>query len=422
MKEINTQINRAKEVLAIISIAVLMIFFHFRWLITREVVVANDTLRWYAIFDNFLDSLLNGHLPLWGPYLNCGEPIFIYTGILRLWDPSVLILLLFKKMLLVMHIYKISLFNLYQGDLFLRYLTFIFGSYLFFKYITKNWISAYLALLVIAFSSCNIIYLGKSLYLINCYLLPLIIYAAFKFFNEKRYIYLLALSLLLGIRLPGYAMVYTTAFLIMFFGLQFITGGFPSLSWKEIRGNRMIFITSLVIFASLSIRIIPQILYAGNLNMMISEGNGSDYSFPQLFNLFVVSLHHGTPLYIGFIPLVFLVIGIMYSDSKYKIGFLAISIVLGLMLENKVFFNRFFSASGILGARDPYILSFFLIFILSCLVAMGIDVIIKKYVDVDLFGAWINRRVVPITAGICFWAVLCNFFTTKITARIYLRC
>lgn len=386
-------ITRVKEVFILSLIIALQIILNRQWLVSKEAFISHDTARFYGVFAYFFDNLLNGRLPLWNPYMNCGEPFFLCINILRLWDPSTLFLVLLLKFRLL----NASFIHLYQIDLFIRYIIFVIGGYYFFRYILKHRISAMVGFVTLAFSPIDALYLRQHGFLhTSCYL-PWILLSLLRILEKREIHSYILLAFLLGIAIPAYNSMYIISFMLIFIIFVFLA---RSVSFKIsyfIKDYRAV-IFCLLIFALVSLNIIPMMKhYMDSIVPMgkvfvTNKANSGPMDFMGLFlpNYFIDGFikyfynfqNRGASeayLYIGILPLIFLFIGIFYSDNKYKMAFLyttilLIFLMLGILYPLLCNIIPFFNI-----IRNMHTFCYFFLFCLCYFVGTGVDLV----VDID---------------------------------------
>jgi len=387
-------------------------------------MLSHDSIMWFGIFSYFCDCLRHGILPLWNPYMNCGEIFFLNIQMLHLWAPSTLLLVFAGKLL------GINSLSIYHYDLLSRYLIFISGSYVFFRRVAKYRFSAFLALITLSFSSLCTSYLKQSAFILPFYTLPWILFFAFRFLEERRPIWFLWLSLFLGMvfTTAGYHLMYLVSCCTVLLVCIFISQGFRRPGNGALAGSKKVLWVAIVIFFLLSANLIPVFLtYIRDTVpvLRIFEAPEAANSHPaDFFNLFApysFMLHFEMIhfksilaseafLYIGLIPLFLAMVGLLYSRQRYRIGFaLALAITALLMLGPEFGVSRLFSYffPFFFIIRNTHIFGTFFIFCLVYFTCIGMDVILER---TENFGSWRGapKGLVPIALCISMAALLIN--------------
>lgn len=265
-----------------------------------------DNIRSYGSFYYFADCLYNGFLPLWNPYSNSGEPFFvIYPPCIRSGEMDLLFMVSLGKLL------KVSFLSLFTWSIFFRFVIFISGCYFFFRQVSRYKISAFLAFLTISFSSFNLVCLaGNGLaYVLPSYIFPWTFLFLLKFLEEKEIKYIL----------PS-----------IFFFTPFLGKGFLRFKPKMFLTNCKVSLLAISIFLLMTLKIVPEISYIPKIVNIIREYifttrqqlYPNDF-FPLLLPYYRLGdagplyFLEGDFLYIGLIPILLLILGILFSPHRY---------------------------------------------------------------------------------------------------------
>lgn len=406
--------KKFKEISAVIAVILLLLVSQWRLWIAHKLTVTHDSIIWYGIFSYFVDSLHRGFFPFWNPYMNCGENFFLTLSNMHLLDPSTLLLILTGKLL------QINILSLYHYDLLFRYLIFITGSYLFFRYIAKYKISAFIAFVALSFSSFSTAYLRQHAFLLTFYLLPWILLYIFKFLEEQDAKFLLWLAFFLGISLPSYHSMFIIVSIAILLISLFFTKGLPALRIKAFLKNYKLALSALFIFLLLVVNLLPQYLQysraivptarlyeaplAANLLRADFFNLFAPYSF--LLHFFNWNYMSESFLYIGLVPFLFAIIGIVFSRHKYKWGFILTTIITIFLMLGYIYplLCKIFPFFSII--RNMRTLGPFFIFCLTYFTCIGTDVIIDSFYKSKTVSY--IRPVVYLIISICILAVLIN--------------
>lgn len=381
--------GRLKEAIGVAAVLLGVMVMQGDLWITGKRMLSHDSIIWFGAFSYFADCLQHGILPLWNPYMNCGEIFFLNIHVLHFWDPSTLFLVFAGKFL------KIGALVAYQYDLLFRYLFFVSGGYLFFRYTAKHKISAFIAFVTLTFSSLCTSYLKQHAFILSFYLLPWILLFTFKYLEEKKALSLVWLAFFWGVTLYSYHAMYLISSVTVLLICLFVTKGL--LLPKDLcsRDGCKYAIWAFCIFLLLLFNLLPVFLtYTRDTvpTARMFEAPMAAYSFPaDFFNLFApysFVLHFFNSfymseafLYIGLIPLSLAAAGILYSRHKYRSGFIFAAIVIALLMLGPKFlvlsvFSDYFPLFRII--RNTHTFGPFLVFCLAFFVCLGADLIFES--------------------------------------------
>lgn len=122
--------NRSRIIL-LTAFSVFIISFA-QQILTGQLVFTHDTIHWYGVFLNFVQSLARGSIPLWDPYSLNGAPIYFSNNMVGNLDPSVIVLApLFRW-------FPVSGMHLYHWNFIFRLLFFWIGLYFFYREISRD--------------------------------------------------------------------------------------------------------------------------------------------------------------------------------------------------------------------------------------------------------------------------------------------
>ncbi len=388
--------GKAKEVIGVAAVMLGVLILQRDLWFTGKRMVSHDSIVWFGVFSYFFDCLRQGILPLWNPYMNCGEIFFLNIHVLHLWDPSTLLLVLAGKF------FRINSLTIYQYDLLFRYLIFISGSYIFFRRIAKYRFSAFFAFITLSFSALCSSYLKQHGFILCFYTLPWILFFAFEFLEERKTVLLLWLSFFLGAAFStsGYHIMYLISACAILLACIYISKGFTYPKTGFSTNDRKVIWGAIIIFLLLSINLIPVFLtYIRNTVpdvRMIEAPTAANAYLADFFNLFTpysFMLHFEMTflfksirasegfLYIGLIPLFLAMVGLFYSRHKYRIGFACALVITALLMLGPRFgllkiFSYFFPFFFII--RNTHTFATFFIFCLVYFTCIGTDVIVEQ--------------------------------------------
>lgn len=419
--------GKLKEAIAVAAVMLGVVILQSDLWISAKRMFSHDSIIWFGVFSYFVDCLQHGILPLWNPYMNCGEIFFLNMHVLHLWDPSTLFLVFAGKFL------KVDTLTVYHYDLLFRYLIFICGSYFFFRRVAKYKFSAFLAFIALSFSTLCSSYLKQHAFILSFYLLPWILLYTFKFLEEESPLSLIWLAFLWGVAFSSYQAMYLISSVSVLLVCIFISRGFDFSKKRYFLNFRKSGLAAFLVFLLLSINLLPVFLnYTFNTipTVRILVAPLGARSFPDdFFNLFAPysfmlhfeMLHFGSVLmsesflYIGLIPLFLAIVGLFYSRQRYRLGFsLALGIITLLMLGPGFYvfklFTDFLPFFSII--RNTHTFGTFFIFCLAYFACLGMDVLLELMKNEKL-GSY-KRQFILILSFIGVTACLINHHVLRV--------
>ena len=378
--------GKSKEVLGVIAVLLGIVVLQRDLWVTGKHMLSHDSIIWFGAFSYFADCLHRGIMPLWNPYMNCGEIFFLNMHILNLLEPSTLLLVLSGDFL------KINMLTIYHYDLLFRYLFFISGSYLFFRLVAKYRFSAFVAFMTLSFSALCSSYLKQHAFILSFYLLPWILLFTFKFLEERNSISLVWLAFFWGVALSSYHAMFLIVSVVLLLICFFLSKGFTFLKKGGFLKERKFVSAAVLIFLLLSVNLLSVFWsYTRDTipTVRLFEAPYPAYSYPadfsnlftpysfiiHFFNWFYMSESF---LYIGLIPLFFAIVGLFYSRHRYRTGFALTALIIALLMLGPRFivsslFSNFFPFFKAI--RNTHTFGTFFIFCLACLVCLGVDTV-----------------------------------------------
>lgn len=400
----------------------------FSGLLTGKERFIDDTIAWYGSFPYYVESLANGHFPYWDPYMMTGSYFYPNVSHHGLLEPVVLVFVLLRKT------FGISLLTLYCYFLIFRLVVFSFGTYLFYRYVTKSNMSAAVAALVLFFAIPATDFLQAGVIDV-IYLSPFALYFCLLFFDtptgRKKYIYLFCVALISGISLniyiPAYYLFNLTFFVIVVSVLRLISIGefarfvqrktpflaiaaaillivmmaappllvmfkdasggelFPLLRIAHKNDNNLKkIVASEVNTSSLSGK------FTNNMGVFNSYGNLANLLYPNIGDIAYFENHKiisEIKQYIGIIPLIFCVLGFIYSKSRFRwlaiimaalsaINMFSFSGIISQpynILQN--IFNEIFPPLKMIECRETF--GAFFLFYLCLLLSLGLKLVFE---------------------------------------------
>ncbi len=353
-------------------------------------VPIHDAINWHGIFHYFCVSIEKGVIPWWNPFSQTGTPFYQYYQTLGLLDPSIFLLILIKK------ITSCTTFTLYIIHYFFRYFILISGTYYLLLLITNDKKISFFFSLGLLLASFPVV-MHQNGTINSFFLIPFITYFILKFVqatNKKKGFYLfIAMTLMsfsLNIYLPSGSIFYCLIFIILIFFLKIakIKDNLKFLFSK----NGLIWIgISIIVFFLIALPVIslsfeneelfPTVrilqpyadklstLFASDLNVnFLSEIFNKHYKISitlgNIFGLLSEPIRFNNLgeyseviLYIGILPLLCILLGLISKRNKYSYLFFIIAI---LVLFISTGFKNEFCAKASLNQKIITSIFFFL--------------------------------------------------------------
>lgn len=210
--------RRPRELLALCGLVAGYLVLYRRFVFAREYVF-HDTLwnhhAFYAILAQWLE---NGYAVGWNPFLNGGEPLYVFSNFF-LWAE-------FIAMALVNAVFRIPVHDLINLYFTFILLSFALSCFLLFSALFHDRLAAFYALIPVLFGGLTLSTFGQYV-LSPLYLLPLTLLAAFRLVEERRAIWLWAILFLVAVSANHYLPHYLVLSVAALF-----------LSWAAVAGVR----------------------------------------------------------------------------------------------------------------------------------------------------------------------------------------
>lgn len=174
-------------------------------LIFGQKTFIHDSIVFYGIFQYFCDSLSNGSFPYWDPYMTAGTYFYPNIPVQGLLDPLVLVAFFFVK------VFSISPLTGYMILMLLRLAVTVGGAFLLFRHISKSTVSALISsgVLLLALPHSYFPQFGVVAHL---FYTPLVLYLLIRFLEDPlgpdRLVFIAGFFLVLGIALNIYIPVH----------------------------------------------------------------------------------------------------------------------------------------------------------------------------------------------------------------------
>lgn len=402
--------NKNKKIeIAIISLISLFFFAFFYKLLSGQSLLSHDSIRWYGVYNFLGDSLLHGIFPYWDPYDFCGQPFYYNLGILRFHEPITIFFIFLNKL------FSTSILTLYHWEYLARIWFVGLGVYLCFKQINKYVLSNLIVFGVFLFSSFTVTCFRQNGVLYTFFWVPWVIYFLLRLLKNFNFYNIIGVSFFIGLSLSSYQGVYTLIYLFIFILTLLINNRkfFVSI-FKSKKNLAYIFIGALLIIVlalpllTVAIeqnKIVPtarlddkvDITEGVSLSFSSVEKGGTHSNIADFLELIFPVVVKGyfwgwfpssgfglseCFLYIGLLPLLLAIIGIIKPKGNYRINFLITLITIGLLMlgpKGIVYILLYLIFPPLRLARHMHLFAGFFIFTLFYFVGQGADYILDKF-------------------------------------------
>ncbi|MDD3374792.1 MAG: YfhO family protein [Candidatus Omnitrophica bacterium] len=171
--------------------------FIFREILTGSSPVDGDALGHYAYVKYFVDNLRVGSFPLWNPFLLLGLPQIFYNSFIGIFNP-IWLATFFLNLL------GVKIYFAYIYTIILYFFVGVFGFYLFAKAYFQQKRSAYIAFLLLLFSSFGIPILCDLKNIVIFVPVIWFFYFWLRFYQEQKIVHFVGLTFVLMIIAVSY--------------------------------------------------------------------------------------------------------------------------------------------------------------------------------------------------------------------------
>lgn len=432
-------------------------------LLSGESLFVHDSIVYIGEVYYTIESFMRGTVPLWDPYTLTGTPHYPHISWSEMLVPFVYPLLALRKL---------GLIDTLTTFVYMRLLIlaiFAAGAYFLFRHITKNRIAAAIAGGVLLFASAPIYSLQP--YVIFHFLIPFAILFFLLFVenleNKRRYLYLFCFVFIFGIGMNVTAPVALAFNLVFFFLTLMALGIIPLKTITNRLGDKKLLVSSAIAVFALLLMSGPMLaLYKDSvrgeifphhrmvlknwgvykkivatdvaedvLSDRFNEAKGVYSSTGNIVNLLYPDFYMSyfserqdyfkkkeriseILMFIGIVPFVLALIGLIYGTSRYRWVALIMLIVVGINLISlrsvvsspnflQKFFNFLFPPLKIVEAREVFGAAF--LFYLCMLLAIGL----KEFFENASFRDSASRKfkgvLIVIGATLCIKTVITVF-------------
>jgi hypothetical protein len=397
-------VSKKREILFICLAFLLFLVPFIKVLFSENFSFTHDTAGFYGLARFFYNSLMQGVFPYWDPYDYCGQPFYYNLGIMKIFEPQVLAL--------------ISVFRftgghfllLYNMEFILRILMTCIGVYLCLRKLTVFFLSAFLAFVSFLFSAATYACFGQNGLLTAFCWAPWALWFFLRLRESFSLYNIVGLSLFIGMSNTSYQGGYVLTFFQVFILSLLVTdrAWFVAILRNK---RRLLFISiGLVIILMLSLQgiavlvekdrsapIIRRIyeIKKGEIpqekinttdlyrSMKADCYRVADLAVPLLpvlpIRRAVYEFTEGW-LYIGIVPLLLAVLGMLYAKGRYRMNFSIVTVsFLFLMFNGKNILGPFqYIIFPFLAYARVLLYQPFLILTLVYFVGQGLDVIVTR--------------------------------------------
>jgi len=302
--------KKNSRLFVVLCIAIFLVIygaFFYKYYFSREYLPGHDYNVTFVSPHIVMNYLINGHIPLWAPEMNCGAPVWPDTEVFPGYDPVALI---------VNFIYGL------QGDtsvyshvltIFIWHCIFAVGGFLLFRILGLSRTSSLFGFMVLLFSSLTVLNFRQADDYVTLYrYVPLLFYAIVRFFKKPGFSNSVLLGLIAGLSIAGYQTP-NIIILIIFALLASIP------LFKKMDMNKFVRMTPAFITAIL----IGMPFVAATMNWIKSEAVcreaftwGYRGGLSDVFGPLIKLYHNETLIYIGLLPFLFALLGVFKLVKK----------------------------------------------------------------------------------------------------------
>ncbi len=386
--------RRSWKEVGIVACVIIYFFILNNTLIWGKLGVYHDTRMSYENILTIFKQWLNRGIPIgWNPYMNAGEPLYLFSNFF-LWSPWVVFCWINKFVNLDSH----ALFNLFWVFLFVN---FSIGSFLLFLILYEDFKASLFCFITLLMSGMFIVNLGQAAGLSVIYYFPFILLCIILSCKRKD-IYGIALaSLFLGIAinhyLPNYIFLGTSVFIffILVFNLKLLPWGLRLLkSHYKIIFLALIFCLllaapALFLYVEMQDYVSPtrgSVLPGGAIAFSQAGAqpsvNAPLWGYRVLLEQstkYLLNIHHA--FYFGIIPLLLIAAAFLRWRNKYIWTVLASAVVLLFLSTGNDFWGYRLLIKYVPGfnmLRHSFGLAQFVSFFLICLSGYGFRELLRE--------------------------------------------
>ncbi|MCU0666193.1 MAG: hypothetical protein MUF05_03750 [Candidatus Omnitrophica bacterium] len=385
------KINR-QELLLLGCICFLYFIFVLIVFVCFKRTFSHDTMWQFGGAHYFYNCLMNGVFPYWDIYNYCGGPFYYNIGILRLLEITTFPLVFIFKF------FNLSLFSLYHLDFLTKIFLYALGVYFAMRKVSKYTLSGLFAFFVFIFSTFTFVSFRQSGVFVTFAWTAWGMWFLMRLLEDKFNIYnMVGFCFFLGLSLNSYQGAYVLTFMQFFFLSLLFNRKAYLLSLIKDRKNRRIFLIGVLVISGLflhtlavfiekdkNIAIMRQMYQGTSVPIMPADYLG--LFFPGVAAKFWNSLNckqyfSECAFYIGIIPLLLSVWGMVSSRHKFRFNFIFVLMALVLVsinLQQYLGWVKYLLLPFLIYARNMEIFQPFVIFVLVYFCSQGADDLIQR--------------------------------------------
>lgn len=393
----NEQGIRRQEIVVVVAVLLGLLGVLSPALLLGRLIFSHDTIWHFGMAHYFYNMLMKGYVPYWDVYHYCGQPFYYNMGIGHLFDINTVLLILCNRIM------GCSLLGIYHWDVAIKMMLAAIGVYAAVRQTNRFIVSNYVVLIAFVFSSFTLMALRQGGNLTAFSWTPWAVWFFLRLRREFTVANMAGCALFLGMTFTSYQAGYVCTFLQIFFvSLFFNDRAWLASLFKE-QNRRRVCAVGIAIVLLLSLqaiavfiekdRSVPVVrqLITGKADQSFVPRAGVSPSMPgDYLGLVVPAIpaerwkqkgFSESTLYIGIIPLLLALAGILYSRQRLSLNFRLTGLLLvALSLELKF-------RLGIIGAmlfpflyyaRHMELFQPFVIFVLIYFVGQGTDILLEK--------------------------------------------
>lgn len=404
------QKSRRYEVIFLFSVCAAFILLLYNLLFTNQRTFEHDTVWYYGMIHHFFNSMSNGIFPYWDPYDYSGQAFYYNLGIARIFEIPTILLICLNRLI------NGSLLTLYHWDFSIKLITLAIGVYLCFRQTNKFIVSNFVVFLSFLFSSFTFSTMIQCGLLTSFCWMPWALWFFLRLKKSFTFYNFVGLALFIGLSITSYQTGYVFTYLSLFLITLLINERKWFFSVFKDKKILSFLLAGAIIISALGLQVVA--VYTekdnsvpvlrqmdsgrGNESYADKAGGSPSYSndflgliLPPLaikgwrgievgLNAVVVTGQwlkplSECPLYIGIFPLLFVILGLIFSRGKYRINFtimVFLTAFLSLNLKFKIGVFGNFLFPFLKYARNMEMFQAYFIFSLMYFVGQGVDAVL----------------------------------------------
>jgi len=373
-----------RELCAVAAIVAVFLLVNGRF-VTGEQTVSWDTLFWSTEFQYLRELIQAGYMPGWNPFFNGGEPLYMYHQHYAMWQ-----WFLFAAIDKVIPVNPVTLFNLSFVFLFVFYNV---GCYILFRKLFSDARVALYSLAVSLLSMSFIMHFQEFESLHVSIYFPYIIYFFIEFTEKKEWSALALLLAATGVAINAYVPNYLVLAIAVFAVSYLFFMDRQYMKWPRLDARAAVYAGAgalLMIMAAIPVffLLVKWGMFTSPMRTGLEDymnpvqtvtGHHQDYN--AIFSFFTISTYTGkrAKLFVGIIPVVFAIVGILKSRNRFRWAVIISAIFLYFISlgRNSFFYVLIHYLPTFSQIRNYVEFEFFVQFFIVCLSGMGFEYILS---------------------------------------------